>query len=195
MTTTTTTPSTKPAARQGNDSYGRATGPVEVVFERVLPGPIERVWAYLTESEKRGKWFASGEMELRVGGRVELNFLHADLSAEKTPPEKYRKCAGGVATRGTVTRCEPPRVLSYTWDQGSCENSEVTFELTPRGNDVLLVLTHRRLADRATMVNVAGGWHTHLGILEDQLNGREPRPFWTTHTGLEAEYAERLPKS
>ena len=39
-------------------------------MRRVLPGPIERVWAYLTESEKRGRWLASGPMELNVGGRV-----------------------------------------------------------------------------------------------------------------------------
>jgi len=55
----------------------------------VLPGPIERVWAYLMESEKRGKWLATGNMELRVGGRVELHFCHADLSPHaETPPER-----------------------------------------------------------------------------------------------------------
>src|SRR5690606_39019955 len=31
-----------------------------VRFRRVLPGPIERVWAYLTEADKRAKWFAGG---------------------------------------------------------------------------------------------------------------------------------------
>ena len=32
----------------------------------------------------------------------------------------------------------------------------------------------------------------HLGILEDHLSGQEPRPFWRTHTRLEAEYVARL---
>jgi uncharacterized protein YndB with AHSA1/START domain len=105
------------------------------------------------------------------------------------PPDKYRKYADGVTIHGRVTRCDPPRVLSYTWG----EASEVTFELTPQGEAVLLVLTHRRLGDRATMLSVAGGWHTHLGILIDHLNGREPRPFWSTHSRLEAEYDKRLP--
>ena len=95
---------------------------------------------------------------------------------------------------GKVTRCEPPRLLSYTWNEkeGSVESSEVTFELTPRDSDVLLVLTHRRLGDRAAMVGVGGGWHTHLGILIDRLNGVEPGPFWTTFSQFEQDYRKRL---
>ena len=68
----------------------------------------------------------------------------------------------------------------------------MTFELEPRGKDVLLVITHRRIADRKTMVNVAGGWDVHVGILGDRLNGVEPRPFWTTHAKLVREYEARL---
>lgn len=56
-----------------------------------------------------------------------------------------------------------------------------------------LILTHRRLADRAAMLSVAGGWHTHLDILADRLAGRTPEPFWTTHERLEADYESRLP--
>ena len=162
--------------------------PGTVRMERLLPGPVERVWAYLTDPEKRATWLAAGPMELRVGGPVELNFHHADLSAEKTPPERYKKIEGGHTLRGHITRCDPPRLLSYTW----AEWGEVTFELTPRGDDVLLVLTHHRLADRAGMVSVAGGWHAHLGILLDNLNDREPRPFWSTHTKAAAEYEKRI---
>jgi hypothetical protein len=43
------------------------------------------------------------------------------------------------------------------------------------------------------MVRVSGGWHTHLGILIDRLNGREPGAFWPRFAGLEAEYEKRLP--
>ncbi|HZC45467.1 MAG TPA: SRPBCC family protein [Candidatus Acidoferrum sp.] len=168
------------------------TEPRTVRFERVLPGPIERVWAYLTESDKRRKWLASGEMELRVGGRVELKFRHAELSPKIEPtPERYKQFEGtGIV--GRVTRCDPPRLLSFGWGE-SPSDSEVTFELTRRGGDVLLVLTHRRLRDREQMVRVSGGWHTHLGILIDRLNGREPGPFWSRHAQLEAEYEDRLP--
>jgi uncharacterized protein YndB with AHSA1/START domain len=169
------------------NEYGAVTHPDTVRLERLLPGPIERVWDYLTDSEKRGKWLASGKMDLRVGGKVELTWHHSDLSAEKIPPEKFRKHEGHMMT-GQVTACDPPRLLSYTFG----DSGEVTFELTPKGKDVLLVLTHRRLADRKTMVSVSTGWHSHLGILIDVLNG-EPRPFWTTVTKMESEYEKRIP--
>jgi uncharacterized protein YndB with AHSA1/START domain len=58
-----------------------------VRLERLLPGPIERVWAYLTESDKRATWFAGGTFDLRVGGRADLHFDHSNISSEKTPDE------------------------------------------------------------------------------------------------------------
>jgi len=179
---------------QQPSEYGVVTEPGTVRLERVLPGPIERVWAYLTEPEKRGKWLASGAMELRVGGRVELKFNHSELSAEKTPPDEYKQYESCTFRNGRVTRCEPPKLLSYTWGDEPGENSEVTFELSASGKDVLLIVTHRRLRDRGEMVGVASGWHSHLGILEDQLNGREPRPFWTSILKTKAEYEKRLPR-
>jgi uncharacterized protein YndB with AHSA1/START domain len=154
-------------------------------FERLLPGPIERVWAYLTEPGRRGTWLAAGPMELRVGGRVELRFRHADLSPRPEPtPERFRRYEDGATLHGRVTRCEPPRLLAYTWGG----DSEVTFELSPQGEDVLLALTHRRLRDRGEGSGVASGWHAHLGILADRLAGREPRPFWSAHAEAEARY-------
>ncbi|HEV7462988.1 MAG TPA: SRPBCC family protein [Methyloceanibacter sp.] len=173
------------------NEYGVVTETRTVRLERVLPGPIERVWDYLTDSKKRGKWFGSGPMDLRVGGEVEFRFHHADLSAEKTVPEKFKKkIESGHVMHGRITACEPPRLLSYTFGDAG----EVTFELSPRGNDVLLVLTHRELKDRAMMVSVASGWHSHLAILIDRLNGVEPRPFWSTVTKMEGEYEKRLPR-
>ena len=58
--------------------------------------------------------------------------------------------------------------------------------------DVRLVLVHSRLPNREEMLSVAGGWHTHLDILADRLDGRTPPGFWATHTRLEAEYALRI---
>ena len=48
--------------------------PATVRMERLLPGPVERLWAYLTESKKRATWFCGGEFELRVGGHARLQF-------------------------------------------------------------------------------------------------------------------------
>jgi uncharacterized protein YndB with AHSA1/START domain len=162
-------------------------------FERVLPGPIERVWAYLTESEKRRKWLAAGEMDLRVGGPVQLRFLHRELSPINEPtPDKYKQMENGKASSGEILRCEPPRVLSFAWHDESDEPSEVTFELKPQNDKVLLILTHRKLKD---VTGIAAGWHTHLGILSDQFNGVTPRPFWSTHIKNEADYQSRFAKA
>lgn len=177
-------------------SYATLIAADTVRIERILPGPIERVWAFLTESDKRGRWLASGWMELRIGGDVELVFRNSGLTEnDDPPPPKYAKYGAESRMHGRVTACEPPRVLAYTWGESSGADSEVRFELSAEGEEVKLVLTHSRLIRREEMLSVAGGWHTHLDILVDRLNGRTPPGFWTTHTRLEAEYAQRIPVS
>jgi hypothetical protein len=70
----------------------------------------------------------------------------------------------------------------------------VTFELAPKGTQVLLTITHRKLLDRGMLLSVAGGWDTHVGILDDVLNDRPPRGFWSTHARVESEYGQRFPE-
>jgi uncharacterized protein YndB with AHSA1/START domain len=176
------------------DEFGTSPEAGTVRLERILPGPIERVWAYLTESEKRGKWFASGPMELRPNGKIEFHHHNSQLANEyEPPPEKYKDCEG-MTSNGRVIQCEPPHLLTFGWMEESGEESEVTFDLKEQGSDVKLVLTHRRLRNRQEMVNVAGGWHVHVGVLIDVLEGREVKPFWSRLDVLEAEYEKRLPQ-
>jgi len=171
--------------------FGTVTEPGTIRFERLLPGPVERVWAYLTEPEKRAKWLAAGPMDLRAGGKFELIWRNAELSPKKEKiPAKYQQYEPEARMSGRIKRCEPPRLLSHTWDS---EESEVTYELTPRGKDVLFVLTHRRIASRKDMLSFGPGWHTHLGILADQLTGQVPKPFWSTFDGLVTDYDKRIP--
>ena len=54
------------------DAYGVLTEPATLKIQRLLPGPIERIWAYLTQSELRRQWLASGQMEMKIGAPVEL---------------------------------------------------------------------------------------------------------------------------
>ena len=46
-----------------------------------------------------------------------------------------------------------------------------------------------RCRPRSTRTWASPRWDVHTGILEDVLNGVEPRPFWTTHAALEKAYA------
>lgn len=175
-----------------NKKHGIFPEPGTVQFERLLPGPIERVWDYLTKSELKAKWLSAGDVEPRVGGKVEFRFKHSNLSENDDPiPEKYKHMEGGTYFEGRVTKWNPPRLLSYTWGEDTGEESEVTFELTPAGEKVRLTLTHRRLGDDIdTLISVGSGWHTHLGILVDQLNGKDPKGFWQAHMALEKEYEQ-----
>ena len=177
------------------DKYGKIIEPGVIRFERLLPARVEKVWSYLTVPEKRAEWLAGGEMELIAGGKVILEFDHSRLSPNDDPvPEKYAHYqSGGHELHGVITRCEPPLLLSYTWGETNESPSEVTFELTPRGDHTLLILTHRRLGDnRKTLLSVASGWHTHLGILSDRLGGNTPSGFWMVHSQMEEVYDKHL---
>ena len=156
-------------------------------FERRLKGSVKKVWSFLTESDKRGKWLATGEMELFEGGKVNLHFFHQDLSPlAGSPPEKYKNMASGHHFTGTVLKINPPHLLSFTWE----DQSEVTFELTEEGETVLLTVIHRKLAaNKDVRLSVAGGWHTHLDILIACLEGTTPPNFWSTDARMEEYYA------
>jgi len=187
-----------PSAHQGDAAYGIVVAPGTVRFERVLPGPIERVWAYLTDSKKRSTWLAAGEMELRPGGRVEHLFKNSSLTEhDAAPPAKYAAQSDGTRMHGRILECDPPHLLVYSWGEITGEHadahSEVRFELSPIGKDVRLVLTHSRLANRDGIVGVSGGWHAHLGLLADRLSGRTPAGFWRTFIAREADYERRTP--
>ncbi|MCD0506015.1 SRPBCC family protein [Bordetella petrii] len=162
-------------------------------FVRLLPGPIERVWAWLADSDKRALWLAAGDLPAQPGAGFELRFDNSGVAPGSDPvPEKFRAYEGAIATQHTLLRCEPPRLLAISWGGKHEELSEVTFELAPQGDLVRLVLTHRRLVRADTRLSVSAGWHTHLAVLADKLEGRTPTPFWTMYSVLEQDYAARL---
>jgi uncharacterized protein YndB with AHSA1/START domain len=121
-----------------------------------------------------------------------FHFKHSDLSEVDDPiPEKYRDMENGAGFSGRVLQVDPYRLLSYTWGGDSSEASEVTFELKPQDENVLLTLTHRKLT-KGEMVSVGSGWHTHLAILSDRLEGKSPAGFWKIHAELEQTYTSMV---
>lgn len=168
-------------------AYGELIEPATVRLERMLPGPIERVWAYLTESDLRGQWLAVGEMDLRVGGKVQLTWRNDELTGHREPRPEGIEPTHSMET--TVIRIDPPRLLTFGWNGGS----DVTFELEPRGDEVRLTVTHRRARDRSQLLGVSAGWHAHLDVLAARLEGDDPPLFWKSWTQLRAAYDARLP--
>jgi uncharacterized protein YndB with AHSA1/START domain len=175
------------------NEYGVLLDDSTVRFERLLPGPIERVWRYLTESDMRAQWLCGGDVETSVDGHVDMRFHNVSLSSEDDVPRpgKYREMPEKMSFTGKVTRCEPPHLLEHTWEFDD-EDSVVRYELSEQDDKVILVLTHRRLETPQIVLDVSGGWHTHLNILEDVLEQRRLRPFYRMQQQYEAEYRARL---
>ena len=177
------------------DNECRITAPDAIRIERMLPGPAERVWRYLTEPELRRQWLAAGEFSLSQGGEIELLFDNSELTDENdVVPEKHREHAGRHRVAGKVIACDEPRLLSFTWGGEIGEASEVTFTLTPHADRVLLVLTHQKAKSRGMMVSISGGWHTHLDLLAAKLEGRTPDSFWRKFAVLEQRYEQLIPE-
>ena len=62
------------------DPYGELIEPLTLRIQRLLPGPIDRVWTYLVQSDLRRQWLASGAMDLRVGAPFQLTWRNGELS-------------------------------------------------------------------------------------------------------------------
>ena len=169
------------------EDFGKLIEPTTLKIERMLPGPIERVWDYLTKSDLRQQWFASGEMKLEPDAPFELVWRNDELSTKpgKRPdgvPEERRM-------QNRITACEPPHKPAFTWG----EKSDVSITLQTSGNRVLLTLIHRRIADRAMALGVSAGWHSHLDLLVAVLSGGKSQPFWDRWSCLKQEYDQRIP--
>jgi uncharacterized protein YndB with AHSA1/START domain len=131
-----------------------------VVFHRVLPGPIERVWSHLTDTSLLPGWFGNDSfIEPKQGGTVRLESGHI---------------------RGIITQWQPPNRLVYTWnvfnpDDGpdavsAYPESYPTFELEAHGNNISLTFRHFPILERFVPQN-AMGWSVMLDILAAALSG------------------------
>ena len=67
-----------------------------VVASRSYDTDIEDLWDAITNADRLPRWFSAVRGELKQGGRYQIE---------------------GNAS-GTITRCEPPRELSLTWEFG-----------------------------------------------------------------------------
>lgn len=167
--------------------FGIVTAPGAVRIQRLLPGPIERIWDYLTDSELRGKWLASGDMGTQAGAPLELVWRNDQL----TDPPGRRPDGFGAEHRmqGLVLEFDSPRRLAFTWSPGG----KVAFDLEPMGDKVMLTIHHEGISDRANMLMIGAGWHMHVNVLQARVGGGESEPFWDGWLRLRGEYDRRVP--
>lgn len=176
------------------EQFGKMVDQHTVVFERLLPGPVERVFSYLWDGEKRGQWFCSGAMPTKPGEHFVMKFRHRELSPNQAPPpEKMKEMdEKGHSSNNTLLAYEPPHRLAFTFAETHPKGpTEVEFVLKPEGDKVRLILTHRKIPDRDFALAVSGGWHSHLDILEYKLKGETPPAFWDVWRRYDGTYDKR----
>ncbi len=174
------------------EPLGTQPAPAALRVERLLPGPIDRVWAYLTEPDRRAKWFAGGVMDLREGGAVAMTFRNSDLSGGLTRDGSPAPAdAAHHVMHGVVTRCEPPFHLAFAWEPDG-SGTHTTFELKPDGPDTRLVISQIRTPNHDQLISMSAGWHVHVGILVDILSETAPRLFWPNYNRMAEIYKDQL---
>ncbi len=175
--------------------YGVRVDDSTVRLERLLPGPIEKVWPWLADSQKRGQWFTSGVLP-EVGGAWEMRYHHSSYSPHKSPPPPgFEKVdAEDVTMPSLLLALEPPHRIAFAFgnsiEQG--KYSEVDIRLTPMADGrVKLTLTHSRLRDRDHQLLVSAGWHAHLAMLEHWASDKVPPSIWDVWRGKREAYDTR----
>jgi len=127
--------------RQTDDGY-------DLVFERRLAQPMEKVWAALTVPERISEWLMTRtEVELRVGGRFALDWIDDEH-----------------AMVGEIVELDPPRLIAWTWPHEEHPHSVVRWELAPDAGGCRLTLTQTKMR-KPHVLDVAAGWHAYLECL------------------------------
>ncbi len=153
---------TKPA------SFSKEQDGYCIVFERILPHPVQKVWDAITRPEELKYWFTDIQYEPVEGAQMTIQFRD------------------GARTRsyGEIVHIEPPVRFVWTWEGELAE-----WELTPLGPDATKLVFRYSRVDGSYALKVAAGFHSILDLLVARLAGSEAMsPF-----GAEADDPEGLP--
>lgn len=172
---------------------GQAIAADTFQLERTLKAPIERVWSYFVDGDKRSRWFTGGD-DLTVNGQAfSILFAHRNITSEK-PPERWKQMESGeFPMSGRVLAFDPPRLLAITWGDGDEVVSEVRFEFTAIGDQTRLVLTHSKIDTKDHLRDFAGGWTAHIETLETVLEGKSANHFWADVVSAHEAYERAIP--
>lgn len=140
---------------------GNTTGPILQICRRV-GATAEQIFDLWTKPDLMVRWMSpfpgvvdcEARSDLRPGGAFSLIMSSAEASRE---------------VAGTYVEIDRPRKLVFTWigPLTNNVNTLVTVELTPRGDETDLVLTHERLPTSAIHEGHTKGWGHILDHLAD----------------------------
>jgi len=129
---------------------------LDLVFEELLPHPIEAVWSALTDRAAISDWLMeTAEFEPVVGSRFRLK-------TERLAPDGW--------VDAEVTELDPPRRMAWAWSvKDGNPPTTVTFELAPESEGIRLKLTHVGEIDPVVAGLVTGGWPVKIEALRRSL--------------------------
>ena len=131
----------------------------EFIYTTYIETTPEKLWLALTDGDFTERyWFGH-----RVASAWEIGSPYKFSKQDKT------------TIAGKVLAFEPPKRLSYTWDNQKADlkherSSRVTFDIEPRGKVVKLTVTHDNLDESGkTLRDISGGWPKVLASLKSLL--------------------------
>lgn len=150
-------------------SFKKVSPAPDTVYVSYIAASPEKIWSALTSAEFTRQYFFGLQIESdwKVGSVV-----------------KYFRPDGVLDISGKILRCEPSRLLSFTWHIESdplaakLPDSIVTFQLEPLGGVVRLTLTeaHPELPDERLLEGGRRGWPAILSGLKTLVESGNPLP-------------------
>lgn len=137
----------------------KAMGPVGIRVPRTYAASAERVFDAWTDPASVRAWLAGGR-NASVDARVDGLFYIEMPWRERIYPHY-----------GRYLKVERPRLLEFTWVSEGTQGKEsvVTIELTARGAQTELVLSHEGLPTGEAGESHRGGWTEFLESLGGRL--------------------------
>ncbi len=135
----------------------------EIVVVQRINAPPSTVYAYLTDASRWTRWQgARATLDARVGGIFSMLM------------------GNGMEARGQFVELVPDRRVVFSWgwvDRPGIPpgSTSVEIDLSPDGNDTVLVLTHRLVPDDETAAQRIG-WTHYLPRLALVAAGADPGP-------------------
>jgi uncharacterized protein YndB with AHSA1/START domain len=130
---------------------------LDLVFEEVLPHPVEAVWGALTDAASISEWLmTTTDFRPRVGTR-------------------FRMQTGRLAADGwvdaEVLELDPPRRMVWAWSvNDGLPPTTVTFELAAEADGTRLTLTHVGEIDPVVGGLLRDGWPGRIDLLRRSLD-------------------------
>ncbi len=138
----------------------------EFVYVTYINTTPAKLWTALTDGKFTRQYWGGWtvESDWKVGAPIVFK-------PDPTKLAEAGKCSS-EGMHGKLLECDPPRVLSYTWDgrKTAEPDSRVTFRIELKGEAVKLTVTHDQFQPGSKMhLGVSEGWPPILANLKTLL--------------------------